>query len=115
MLTTKQTGLLQHIIAHCETIKKKIKLLTLEQLTQDEDIKQIICFNILQIGELVGHLDDLFLEKYSEVPWRRMKGMRNRVVHGYDTIDINEVWLTATQDINPLLDYCKKILQDNNL
>ena len=113
MLTTKQKGLLEHIITHCETIKKKTELLTLEQLSQDEDIKQIICFNILQIGELVGHLDESFLTQYSEMPWGDMRGMRNRVVHGYDTIDINEVWITATKDITPLLNYCNQLLQED--
>lgn len=39
--------------------------------------------------------------------------MRDRVGHGYGTIDMNVVWKTATEDIKPLKNYCEIILKDN--
>ena len=39
--------------------------------------------------------------------------MRNRIVHSYGTIDIDRVWLTATEDIKPLREYCDKIIKGN--
>ena len=37
--------------------------------------------------------------------------MRNRIVHGYDTIDIEIVWNTINSEITSLSDYCKKIIE----
>ena len=39
--------------------------------------------------------------------------MRDKVAHGYGTIDLDRVWDTAQRDIKPLLDYCQKIISEN--
>ena len=114
MLTNKEQGLLINIIKHCKKINEKMNNLTREQFDNDEDVVQIICFNILQIGELAKNFEPKFVAKYSGVPWRQIKGMRDKVAHGYGTIDKERVWKTALNDINPLLNYCQKILDDNS-
>ena len=112
MLTIKETGLLKSIIKHCNKINEKIKNLTYEQFTIDEDVVEIVCFNILQIGELAKNFDMEFIKKYNDVPWRQIKGMRDKVAHGYGTIDKQKVWDTAKEDIKSLLDYCCKIIEE---
>ena len=87
--------------------------LTREQFDNDEDVVQIICFNILQIGELAKNFEPKFVAKYSGVPWRQIKGMRDKIGHGYGTVKMNDVWKTAIEDIKPLKEYCQEILNDN--
>ena len=53
------------------------------------------------------------LEKYNKMPWRDIKGMRDWVAHGYGTMEIDDIWKTAIQDILPLREYCESILQEN--
>jgi uncharacterized protein with HEPN domain len=48
--------------------------------------------NLSQIGELVGRLDSEFLEAHTQIPWRKIRGMRNRIVHDYEGIRLNIVW-----------------------
>jgi len=48
--------------------------------------------NLSQIGELAGKLDDNFVEEHSEVPWRKIRGMRNRIVHDYEGLRLNIIW-----------------------
>ncbi len=55
MLTIKEKGLLLGIIKHCNKINEKMTGLAREDLDANEDVLQIICFNILQIGELAKH------------------------------------------------------------
>ena len=110
MLSVKERGLLESIIAHCDKINDKMKSLTREQFDKDDDVVQIICFNILQIGELAKNFDPAFVTKYNGVPWKQIKGMRDKVAHGYDKIDLDRVWFTALEDINPLLKYCQELL-----
>ena len=113
MLSIKEEGLLLAIIKHCNYVNKKMKNLTREKLDQDEDVLQIICFNIMQIGELAKNFDTTFTSTYKDVPWKHIKGMRDKVAHGYGSIDKDIVWNTAFNDIKPLLNYCQKILNDN--
>lgn len=113
MLSVKEHGLLLSIIKHCEKIGEKTKDLTRERFDNDEDVVEIICFNILQIGELAKNFEPGFIKRFNQVPWKHIKGMRDRVAHGYDTIDMDVVWDTALSDIPPLLNYCRSILKDN--
>ena len=114
MLSVKEKGLLLNIIKHCKRINERMKGLTREQFDSDLDSFEIICFNILQIGELSKNFEEDFLKRYGEMPWKQIKGMRDKVAHGYDTINKEKIWKTASKDIDPLLDYCLKILKENN-
>ena len=113
MLSTREEGLLLAIIKHCEKINEKMNNLTREQFDQDEDVLQIICFNLMQIGELAKNFEPSFIKMYKDAPWKQIKGMRDRVAHGYGSINKDIVWNTALNDISPLLDYCKQIINNN--
>lgn len=113
MLSVKETGLLLAIVKHCKKINEKMNGLSREQFDKDEDVVQIICFNILQIGELAKNFEPEFIKKYNAVPWSKIKGMRDKVAHGYDKIDMDRVWNTALYDINPLLNYCQQIIDES--
>ena len=63
---------------------------------------------------LYKNFEPSFVAKYNKVPWRQIKGMRDKVAHGYGTIDMDRVWNTALKDIDPLLGYCKQILEENS-
>ena len=111
MLTVKEKGLLLCIVDHCKRIEQKMDGVNQKDFFADEDVREIICFNLLQIGELANKFTAEFLKAYPDVPWKNMRGMRNRIVHGYGTIRIEVVWDTATKNIKPLRDYCESILK----
>lgn len=113
MLTTREKGLLLGIIKHCEKINEKVVGLVREDLDTNEDVLQIICFNILQIGELAKNFEPEFIAKHNGVPWGQIKKMRDKVAHGYGTINKDIVWNTASNDITPLLDYCHRIIDES--
>ena len=108
MLALKDKGLLFYIINHCKRIENKIIDITKEEFINNDDTIDIVCFNILQIGELAKKLSDDFLVQYGKVPWKKIKGLRDRVAHGYNTLDLETIWYTATNDITPLKTIAKK-------
>jgi len=77
----------------------------------EEDIKEVVCFNLFQIGELANGLSVEFTKEYNKIPWKQIIGMRNRIVHGYDIINLEIVWNTATTSILVLKEYCEHILK----
>ncbi len=47
-------------------------------------------------------------ESMPDVPWREMISMRNRIVHGYDTIDLAIVWAVIEKDLPELVGILKR-------
>ena len=56
----------------------------------------------LIIGEMISKLDENFKEKYSNIPWQKIKDFRNIVAHNYFGIDADEIWEIIITKIKPL-------------
>lgn len=61
------------------------------------------------IGEAASRLSDETRSAYSEIPWKAIVGMRNRLIHGYFDVDTEVVWKTVTQEIPVLLPHLQTI------
>ena len=110
MLTVKDKGILLQIIKRCNRIIEKVSNISETELSLNDDIKEVVCFNLFQIGELANGLSVEFIKEYNKIPWKQIIGMRNRIVHGYDTINLEIVWNTVIESIPELKEYCKEIL-----
>ncbi len=62
------------------------------------------------IGEAANHVPEDVQNRHSEIAWQQIVGMRNRIIHGYDTINLDILWLTVTEDLPPLVAQLEKIL-----
>lgn len=111
MLGVKDKGILLQIIKRCNRVIEKVSNISEIELSLNDDIKEVVCFNLFQIGELANGLSIEFLKEYNKIPWKQIIGMRNRIVHGYDTINLEIVWNTANESIPELIEYCKEILK----
>ena len=110
MLGVKDKGILLQIIKRCNRVIEKVSNVNETEFTLNDDIKEVVCFNLFQIGELANGLSIEFIKEYNKIPWKQIIGMRNRIVHGYDTINLEIVWNTAIESIPELKSYCKEIL-----
>ena len=110
MLGVKDKGILLQIIKRCNRVVEKVSNITEAEFSLNDDIKEVVCFNLFQIGELANGLSVEFIKEYNKIPWKQIIGMRNRIVHGYDTINLEIVWNTAIESIPELKSYCNKIL-----
>ncbi len=62
------------------------------------------------IGEASKHIPDDIRMQFPDVPWQRMAGMRDRVIHAYFGVDYDILWQTVTQEIPPLLERLREIV-----
>lgn len=71
----------------------------------DKRTQQAVVLNLLLIGELasrIGEMAPSFVAAHPEIPWAAMRGMRNRIAHGYFELDIKVVWDTVCSAVPEL-------------
>lgn len=70
----------------------------LEDFLADKRTQQAVIMSLIIIGEAATKIMDShpeFMNIHSDVPWRSMRGMRNRIAHGYFDINLEVVWETV--------------------
>ena len=67
-------------------------------------------FNLSQIGEITNKLDTAFTEAYPEIPWYALYGLRNRIVHDYEGVNLNLIWDIIHDDLPSLLEDLKNLV-----
>ena len=86
-----------------------------EDFFEDKRTQQAVVLNLIVIGEVATKIlkdHDDFVNQHTNVPWASMKGMRNRIAHGYFEINLDTVWDTVQQALPALVDQLQ-ILQKN--
>ncbi|MFH1495777.1 MAG: DUF86 domain-containing protein [Pseudomonadota bacterium] len=71
----------------------------------DAKTQDAVIMKILVIGELAAKILDQypdFSDQQTQIPWRAMKGIRNRMAHGYFELNLDTVWETAATEIPQL-------------
>lgn len=82
---------------------------TRDEIEYDPLLMDSIMFRLIQIAENNEKLTTEFKMKNSDVPWKAIKGMRNKIVHDYGFIDITIVYDTITNSIPALYEKLKQI------
>ena len=62
------------------------------------------------IGEASGDVSEEYRAKHPQIPWKKMVGLRNRLIHGYFDIDLDIVWDTVMGDLPPLIAALEKLV-----
>ena len=74
-----------------------------ESFAGDEKTQSAVLHQLMVIGEAVKRLSPEFREAHADTPWALIAGMRDRLIHAYDSVDLDEVWRTVSRDIPELL------------
>ncbi|KXB19098.1 HepT-like ribonuclease domain-containing protein [Xylella fastidiosa] len=88
-----------------------------EDFLEDKRTQQAVIMSLIIIGEAVTKVMDRYAEftqAHDQVPWRSMRGMRNRIAHGYFEINLDVVWDTVQSALPALLKQLAAVRQDAN-
>jgi uncharacterized protein with HEPN domain len=78
----------------------------------DERTVEAVVWNLTVLGEAARHIPDDVERAYAAVPWPQMKGIRNRIVHGYDQIDLDVIWNVVRVELPPLLPLLDQVMRE---
>ena len=93
---------IKHIRDAIDLILDYTKELNKTSFSSKEVVQDAVIRRIQVIGEAVKNVSTIFREKYTEIPWKKISGMRDKIIHGYFNVDIDIVWKVIVKDI-PIL------------
>ena len=104
---------LSHILEAARLARTYIEGMVKADFLVDRRTQQAVILNLITIGEaaarVVNEYAD-FADAHPEVPWAQMRGMRNRMAHGYFDINLDTVWDTVQMSLPDLEEKLRKIV-----
>lgn len=76
----------------------------------DAKTQSAVLHQLMVIGEAVKRLSQDFRARHPQVPWALVAAMRDKLIHAYDIVDLDEVWKTAEADMPDLLSAIEPLL-----
>ena len=101
---------LRHMLDHAVEAVDLIRGQTRADLDADRKLNLALVRLVEIIGEAAACVSNGERSKYPAVPWEDIIGMRNRVVHGYDEVDLDVLWDVVELHLPPLIEELRRIV-----
>jgi len=111
-LKRDDTVYLRHVIDAAGLIEEYLEDRDYQEFAGNRMLQDAVVREIEIIGEAVKNISPNTKERYADIPWRQIAGMRDKLIHGYFGVDIGAVWDTAAKDIPSLKEKVLRILED---
>jgi len=101
-MTGKDRIILQKISTYIDDVTQYVDGFSFEDFMADKKTLSACAFSVSQIGELAKEISEDTQEKHDYIPWKSIRGMRNKIVHDYENIDLAVLWGTVTKSLPEL-------------
>jgi uncharacterized protein with HEPN domain len=101
---------LQHMYEAAEKAVRFARGKKRADIERDDVLQLALTHLIMIIGEAASRITAETRDKYAQLPWKQMIGMRHRLIHDYYAVNLEVLWLTVKDDLRPLIESLKPIL-----
>ena len=107
----KDKRTLQKIVSYIDDARQYKQGLSFDAFLLDNKTTSACAFVVLQIGELAKELSEDVQNLNLSIPWNGIRGMRNRLVHNYENVDMTILWDTVETSLPELKNQLVEILE----
>ena len=100
----------RHMLDHAREAVAMARGKTREDLDADRQLNLSLVRLLEIVGEAASQVPKEECIRYPNIPWPEIVRLRNRLIHGYDTVDFDILWQIVTKDLPPLIDALEKIV-----
>ncbi len=106
---------LTDIINSVDRIKDYTRNMNYDDFVEDRKTYDAVIHNLQIIGEATKQVPEIIRQKYPDIPWRQVAGLRDVIAHTYFMVNPEIVWNIINTELNPLQDCVALILQNEAL
>ncbi len=101
---------LGHILECIDSIESYTSKITFDEFTSNKMIQDAVLRNFEVMGEAAKNLSKKFREDYPNIPWKRIAGLRDKLIHNYSGVNLKTIWNSIETELPPLKNSIEKLL-----
>ncbi len=101
---------IQKIIKEIDFATNRLKGISNDDFIVDDDAQHAVGMAVINVGELIKHISDNLRKDNPGIPWKEAAGLRDVAAHSYDTIRMDDLFSTVTDDFPVLREMLEKLL-----
>jgi uncharacterized protein with HEPN domain len=98
-MTRDMRPYIQDILESIEAIEEYVQFTTEEQFYRNRQVQDAVLRRLEIIGEAVKNLDEDFKNRYPEIPWKKIAGLRDVLIHEYFGVSLKRIWRVIKIDL----------------
>jgi uncharacterized protein with HEPN domain len=102
---------LRHMLDHAKEAVGMVRGRTRRDLDNDRQLNLSLVRLLEIVGEAAGRVPTEERAHHPAIPWPEIVGLRNRLIHGYDSVDFDILWQIVSDDLPPLIVALEKALE----
>ena len=95
----KDQGFLLDMLLAARKIQQYVREVSVDDFMNNSLVQDAVLRQLTVIGEAVKNVSEEYRAQHQEIPWKKIAGFRDVVVHDYGYIDIEEVWEIVQDDV----------------
>jgi len=110
-MSDKDRVLLNGMLNFAYKVKRRMTDLTLDTFLTNDDLQDAVLYALGQMGEKANNLSDKFIEDNPREEWYGLIGLRNRIFHTYEDINLDVVFHTAKERLDSLIELLGELVE----
>lgn len=111
-MTRAYTDYLQDILEVSNKAQEFVKDVDFASFENNDEKIYAVIRALEVIGEAVKFIPQAERDRYPQIPWKAVAGMRDKLIHGYFDVNSRRVWETVQRDLPPLQDVVRQMLAE---